>query len=36
MKVILDPNLVLTVFGKKNFEPNYGVHPWKWLIFDAH
>ena len=28
MKIILmDPNLVLTSFGKYFFDPNYGAHP---------
>ena len=30
MKMILvDPNLVLTFFGKNSFDPNYGAHLWK-------
>ena len=30
MKIILvDPNLVRTVFGNNVFDPNYGAHPWR-------
>ena len=27
--ILVDPNLVLTFFGKNFFHPNYGAHLWK-------
>ena len=37
MKMILvDPNLVRTIFGNNLFDPNYGVPPWKKLFSGAH
>ena len=37
MKMILvDSNLVRTIFGNNLFDPNYGVPPWKKLFSGAH
>ena len=37
MKIILvDRNLVRTFFRNYFFDPNYGEHPWKSLLFDVH
>ena len=27
--ILVDPNLVHTLFGNNFFDPNYGAHPWK-------
>ena len=33
MKIILvDPNLVRTFFGNNFFDPDYGGHPWKYIL----
>ena len=28
-KILVDPNLVRTLFGNNFFDPNYGSHSWK-------